>query len=366
MSKKIICVLLCIITLVSFCSCTEFLSDYTPDYTLESTQAATSTTATLATSVNWLNVHFIDVGQGDSILLESGGTFVLIDAGEKEYSTKVCDYIRSLGTDTLDYVICTHPHSDHCGGLAQVINEFNCNNFITTESDQQTKTFRNVLIAVEDNNTNYIDAQFSATYSFGDSHFEIMGPYSNEYEEYNNYSVVVKAVCGNTSFLFTGDAETLVEREMLSHNADLKADVLKVSHHGSTTSSSDEFLDAVDPEYAVISCGKNNDYGHPRKKTLNKLSKRNIEIYRTDTHGTIVAHSDKNDITFEFISDKNESKQSSDNANSYSYIGNQNSKKFHLPECDGANKMNEKNKVYFYSRQTAINKGYSPCNSCNP
>lgn len=358
MSKKIICVILCIITLLSFCSCAEFM----PEDVIKPTQS------TVEPSADALNVHFIDVGQGDSILLESNDSFVLIDASEKEYATTVCDYIKSLGTDTIDYVIATHPHSDHCGGLTQVIYEFNCKNFITVETDQQTKTWTDVLMAVDDTNANYIDAEVSATYSFGDSYFEIMGPYSSTYEDYNNYSVVVKAVCGNTSFLFTGDAETLVEKEMLSKGADLKADVLKVAHHGSNTSSSNDFLDAVDPKYAVISCGKNNDYGHPHKEILERFNSRKIKVYRTDKDGTIVAHSDKNNITFEVKKHKDSANTSNDNKNtqSYSYIGNKNSKKFHLPQCDGTNKMNEKNKVYFNSKQKALDSGFTPCNSCNP
>lgn len=367
MSKRLISLFVCIAVLFSLCSCgfSQEIEDSAPPQ-VQITDSA-------------LSVHFIDVGQGDCTLLQSGDCFMLIDAGEKEYGDYVCAYIESLGTDTLDYVIATHPHADHCGGLTQVINTFECKNFITTETDQQTDTWINVLLAVDKNNVNYIDAVVGDTYTLGQAVFEILGPYSDDYEEYNNYSVVVKATCGDTSFLFTGDAETIAENEMLSNGADLCADVLKVGHHGSHTSSSNKFLQAVDPDYAVISCGYRNEYGHPHTEVMKSLNERNITIYRTDLSGTVIAHTDKKNISFECKdtsvdattsqtdSPAQPDKENTENQSSdYPYIGNKNSMKFHLSSCESANTMKEKNKVYFNTREEAINDGYIPCKSCNP
>lgn len=353
--KRFLSFAISIVILISLCSCSYVSVDNTQsDVTGE------------------LVVHFIDVGQGDSILLESDGDFVLIDAGETNYAQTVCDYLSSQQVTSIDYVIATHPHSDHCGGLTQVLNTYDCDNFITTETDQQTQTWLNVLYAVDDKGINYIDSQVGNTYSFGNSTFEIMGPYGTGYDDYNDYSVIVKATCGNTSFLFTGDAEKLVEKEMIEKGADLTADVLKVGHHGSYTSSCSEFLSAVDPAYAVISCGKDNDYGHPHSETMQKLSDLNITTYRTDTQGTIVAVSDSRTIKFycgdtELATQAETTKATSSSTDSdVTYIGNKNSKKFHLDTCDGAASMNENNKVYFDTREQAVDEGYSPCLKCNP
>lgn len=353
MKKIISAFLICIIILTTLCSC-----QYIPVENFPQLDAPENTA---------LTVHFIDVGQGDSILLESYGSYVLIDAGESEKSNIVCNYIRALGTDTIDYVIATHPHSDHVGGLSDVIYSFECKNFITAETDQKTKTWLDVLSAVDKTDSNYIDAKVSSTYTFGEAKFEILGPQSDSYDDYNNYSVIVKATCGDTSFLFTGDAETLSEREMLKSSVDLSADVLKVGHHGSTTSSSDEFLDAVNPTYAVISCGKNNDYGHPHKEILKALSKRDIVTYRTDELSTIVAFSDKNDITFSYVNSdvviyNPHDKNSTENV----FIGNKNSHKVHRSYCESVRDMNKKNQVVFHSMDEAMKEGYSPCNNCNP
>lgn len=333
-----------------------------------------------------LAVHYIDVGQGDSILLESDDDYVLIDAGEKEYGPTICAYLEKLGVTQLDYVIATHPHSDHCGGLADVITTFECENFITTETDQQTKTWVDVLLAVDETNCNYIDAVKGNTYSFGESYFEILGPVGSDYDNYNDYSVIIKAQCGNNSFLFTGDMETKTEKELLAEGSDLKADVLKVGHHGSTTSSSETFLDAVSPTYAVITCGKGNEYGHPHIETLDKLSERGITVYRTDELSTIVAFSDKNNITFTYTNtqkvveqatqpqniettandNEGSNSQDSDSYESHdSYVGNKNSKKLHYPSCAGVENMNDKNKVYFDSADDALNNGYTWCQSCH-
>lgn len=350
MFKKLVAILIAFIMVFALCSCKgQNIAKLSEDL-----QGA-------------LNVHFIDVGQGDCIMLESQSAVVLIDAGETEYADFVCEYLKSYDIKTIDYVIATHPHSDHCGGLKKVIDTFECKNFITAQSDQQTKVWLDVLDAVEKNDVNYIDAKIGTTYSFGESVFEILGPCNSQYENYNNYSVIVKAMCGDTSFLFTGDAEKLSEYEMIENGADLNCDVLKVGHHGSSTSTSGEFLSFATPSYAVITCGKNNEYGHPHKETTNSLRYRGITTYRTDELGTIIASSDKENITF-YYTDSNTVVQAPSQSieTEISYIGNKNSKKFHLSSCDGVKNMDSKNKITFSSREDAIENGYTPCKTCNP
>ena len=321
-----------------------------------------------------LTVHFIDVGQGDSTLLESRGEYVLIDAGEKEYGGSVVRYLKKQGAKHLKYVIATHPHSDHIGGMTKVINSIDTENFITVETDQTTRAWLNVLEAVDQNDVNYLDAEAGATYSFGEARFTILAPLSDSYSGYNNYSVVTKVTCGKISFLMTGDAEKQSEKEMLAAGEDLSADVLKCGHHGSSTSSTAAFLKAVNPSYAVISCGENNDYGHPHKETLKKLNLLGCDIYRTDELGTIVAATDGETITFSSgdsvlsTSAAGESDETATQQNTAEggYIGNRSSRVFHLPSCSGVATMSEKNKVPLSSRDDAIAQGYTPCSKCEP
>lgn len=312
-----------------------------------------------------LIVHFIDVGQGDSTLLESRGEFVLIDAGEKEYGSTVVDYIRSRGAQSLKYIIATHPHTDHIGGMSKVINSISAGSFITVETDQNTRAWLDTLKAVEDNGLDYIDAEPGDTYSFGEAEFTILAPLGGGYSGYNDYSVVTKVTCGSRSFLLTGDAEKQSEKEMLSSGADLSADVLKCGHHGSSTSSTANFLKAVRPAYAVISCGKDNDYGHPHKETLKKLSLLGCACYRTDESGTIVAVTDGESLSFT-ASAGELPEPPAGSSGDITYIGNKNSKVFHLPDCSGARNMSEKNKISLPSREYAIEQGYTPCSLCEP
>ena len=365
--KKILACLLAVILAVWPASCQV----QTPkEYTIDNAQVK-------------LIVHFIDVGQGDSTLLESAGEFVLIDAGEKEYGDDVVDYLRSRCADTLKYVIATHPHSDHVGGLTKVINTVSTQNFITSETDQTTRTWLNVLDAVDRNDVNYIDAEPGATYSFGEAEFTVLGPLSQSSSGYNNDSVVIRAACGDIRFLLTGDAEKQSEKELLNAGTDLKADVLKCGHHGSSSSSTAKFLKAVRPTYAVISCGEDNDYGHPHKETLQKLEMLGCTVYRTDEDGTVIAYTDGHTLSFSTekggasaadhtaapdngttAAEEETTAPKSDTA--VSYIGNRNSHIFHQSTCSGVSNMKDSNKVYFVSRQQAVDSGYDPCSLCNP
>lgn len=285
--KRFFCVLLTLTMLFATASCSQPLK--------EETVTAYETTVDITAK---LTVHFIDVGQGDCTLLESDGEFVLIDAGERDCGDMVLEYIDNCGADELKYVIATHPHSDHVGGLGTVLSGMYTENFITVETDCATKTWTRTLTAVEEQDINYIDAEVGDTYTFGSARFTIMAPLSNSYSGYNSYSVVTKVECGNIRFMLTGDAEKKSEYEMVAAGEDLSADVLKCGHHGSSTSTTAKFLKAVNPAYTIISCGEDNEYGHPHSETIQKLNTLGCEIFRTDTMGTIIASTDGKELTF--------------------------------------------------------------------
>lgn len=239
-----------------------------------------------------LKVHFIDVGQGDSILIEQGNKTMLIDAGERDKGTVVTKYLNSLHIDNIDYLIGTHPHSDHIGGLATVINSVSVSNAIIPDIEHTTKTYETFIDALINKEVNTLPAQTGDTYTLGNASFEILAPIRDDYDDLNNWSVVIKLTYGEKSFLFTGDAESLAENDMINSNRDLSADVLKVGHHGSTTSSTLKFLKKVSPKYAIISCGVDNSYGHPDPMITKRLANMDITTYSTHTSGTVTVTCD--------------------------------------------------------------------------
>lgn len=247
---------------------------------------------------NDLMVFFLDVGQADSILIKSQDKYMLIDAGNNNDGEKLVKYFKSLGIEEFEYVVGTHAHEDHIGGMDNVINSFKIKNFYMPDVATTTETFVEVLDALENNNIAFKTPKESTTLKLGDSSFTILHV-GEESDDLNDTSIVIKLKYKNNSFLFTGDASSTVEKEIL--NKDLKSDVLKVGHHGSKYSSSAQFINKVKPEYAIISCGLNNSYGHPHEVILNKLKKINTQIFRTDELGTIVAISDGEHITFKNI-----------------------------------------------------------------
>lgn len=245
-----------------------------------------------------LKVHYIDVGQGDSILIQVNGKNLLIDAGTNASENKVISYLDKQKVKKLDYIVATHPHEDHIGSMDAVIKKYDIGEIYAPKKTSTTKTYENMVNAIKSKKLKITAAKAGLTLDLGkDVRCEMFSPISDIYENDNNYSVVIKITFGNTSFLFTGDAEKLNEKEMLSKNYNLSADVLKLGHHGSHSSSSKEFLDKVNPKIAIISCGKDNDYGHPHKETMTELKKRNLKVYRTDIDGDIILTSDGKNIT---------------------------------------------------------------------
>ncbi len=241
-------------------------------------------------------VYFIDVGQGDCELIVSGDTTVLIDAGESENGVRVVNALRYLGIDRLDYVIATHPHSDHIGGLPYVIDKFEVGKVIAPRVDADktptTNVYEKFIDSVKAKGMKLTAAKAGTVYDIDGATLEILAPVGSGYSDLNDYSVVCRAVKGNTSFMFTGDASEAAELDMLLSGEDLSADLLKVGHHGSRSSSSAEFLQRVSPSVCVISCGAGNDYGHPTDEAMDRLMKYTSKIYRTDLNGTVTVYSD--------------------------------------------------------------------------
>lgn len=245
-----------------------------------------------------LKVHFIDVGQADCILIESSNKYMLVDAGNNADEELLLSYLNNLGIKKLEYVIGTHPHEDHIGSLDAVIRNYEIGKVILPEKEHTTRTFENVLDAIEEKNLRITKPKVGDKYNIGDASFVIIAPNADYKEELNDWSVGIKLTLEDTSFVMCGDAEKDAEKDILSNGIDLKADVLKLGHHGSRTSSSKDFVDGVDPSYIVITCGMDNSYGHPHKETMNWLKKRGIPFFRTDMQGTIIATSDGDEIAW--------------------------------------------------------------------
>jgi competence protein ComEC len=239
-------------------------------------------------------VHFIDVGQGDCQLIVTPEYSVMIDCGEKTEAEKVTDYLKQLGVKKLDYVIVSHPHADHMGAMSLIIDEFKPDALIMPRIKDElvptTASFVRMLDAIERRSVNASYAEAGRVVELDVCVLEILSPVS-DYDDLNNYSVAVRLVHGENAFLFTGDIEGKAEDDILDSGAVLKADVLKVAHHGSATSSKKKFLNAVGGSYAVIGVGSPNSYNHPSEKTLGRLAGLGYEVYRTDTSGNIVFES---------------------------------------------------------------------------
>lgn len=241
-----------------------------------------------------LEVTFIDVGQADSILLENEGHYMLIDAGNNEDGPKLVNYFKNQNISNFDYVIGTHPHEDHIGGLDDVIENFNIETFYMPDVITTTKTFEDVLDALAKKNMTLSIPKTNATFKLGDATVKVLYVGTEEESDLNNTSIVLKVTYQNISFLFTGDASTKVEEQL--SKSDLQSTVLKVGHHGSSTATNEEFLNTVNPQYAVISVGVDNQYEHPHTTVLNTLASHNITTYRTDQDGTIKMITDGTNI----------------------------------------------------------------------
>lgn len=338
--------------------------------------------STQVSAADEFKVHFLNVGQDDSTLITCGEHAMLIDAGGNNDVEPVLNYIQNKqGLTHLDYVIGTHPHEDHIGGLDAVINSVSVDTVMLPDVTTNTQTFMDVLTAIDNNGLSITIPSPGQTYSLGDASFTILAPVKEYGDDLNNWSIALKLTYGDTSFLFTGDAESDAEKDIVDNGIDISADVFKVGHHGSDTSNSDYLLDAVKPSYSVISCGRDNSYGHPNKNALNRLQAHGTQIFRTDGQGTIVASTDGNTISWSTspstdwtpgnnITTSNSDSAEISNAN-VQPENNQSSgttvhitktgEKYHSAGCQYLRKSDIE-----VSLSEAKARGLTPCSKCNP
>lgn len=244
-----------------------------------------------------LEVHFLDVGQGDATLILQGEHAMLVDGGDNLHSWQVVGYLEYLGINRLDYVIATHPDADHIGGLDVVLQKIPCDVVLMPEYERDTYSYKDLMQVLRDMHLTPVQPEVGTVYELGTAEFTILSPMKN-YETVNDNSITFRLIHGENRFLFPGDAEREAEADMIRAGRTLSSDVYKVSHHGSRGTNSELFLLSVRPDYAVISCGEGNEYGHPHSRVLNLLRLLRAKVYRTDEQGTIVAVSDGEHIKF--------------------------------------------------------------------
>lgn len=336
-----------------------------------------------------LEVHFLDVGQGDATLIKQGSHAMLIDGGNNDKGTTVQSYLQYQGIENLDYVIGTHPDADHVGGLDVVLYKFSWDTVILPDLQKDTKTYQDVLKVIQDKGKKITYPVVGNTYTLGNAEFTVIAPVEEDYgDNWNDYSVGILLQFGENRFVFTGDAEEEAEQDMIEEDVELSADVLKAAHHGSDTANTIPFLEEVKPTSVVISCGEGNSYGHPRAGAMNNFRSIGAKVYRTDEQGTIVAVSDGTEITWncspseswkagepggsqgtelEKAETERGKKKNNEKELQGAYILNTNTKKFHEKSCSSVEQIQEENKEYSnLTAQELEEQGYEPCKRCNP
>ncbi len=349
---------------------------------------------------NGFKVHFIDVGQADAALVICDGKTMLIDGGNTDDSSLIYAFLKNRGVSHLDYIIATHAHEDHAGGLSGALNYASVGKVYCPTTSYNSSAFQNFVNNVQKQGKSITIPSVGTQFALGSATCSVLAV--NTTSDTNNTSIVVRIVYGSTSFLFTGDAEREVEQSMINRGVNLRSTVLKVGHHGSNTSSSYQFLWNVMPQYAVISCGKGNSYGHPHDEVLARLFDADVTLFRTDLQGDITCTSNGSTVSFSvgrnWNADVYEGLGNQDfqpetqppqtqptepsvpaetepdntvpttgNSVLYDYILNTKSMKFHDPICEWAQKIGYKNRQeYTGSRDDLLSQGYTPCGSCNP
>ena len=336
------------------------------------------------------SIHFLDVGQADAALVECDGHYMLIDGGNKADSDMIYSVLKNTGVEKLDIVVGTHGHEDHIGGLPGAFNYTTADRTLCSVTSYDSDAFADFRKYAELNGGGITVPSVGDEYTLGSASVKILGV--NGGSDPNDTSIVLKIIYGETSFLFTGDAEREVEQTILNSGADLSATVLKVGHHGSDTSTTYPFLREIMPQYAVISVGKDNSYGHPADNTLSRLRDAEVQVYRTDLHGDVYLTSDGKTVTF--VTDKTASQdqimtsgeiivtepepiqpqnpvvtdpEPENTPAGTEYVLNTNTKKFHYPYCRSVKQMSGKNKAYHTgTRDEVLAMGFVPCKNCNP
>ncbi len=379
----------------------------------------------LAANPDKMEVHFIDVGQGDATLIKCGEHAMLIDAGDDSKGTAVQNYLKKQKVEKLDYLVLTHPDADHIGGAPTIITKFEIKKVFLPNYEKDNKSYKKLMQALDNKDANYLTPRVGWRYYLGTALITILAP-NKEYDNPNDASVSLIIKNGDNKFIFSGDAGEDAEKDILDNDIDISADVYHVAHHGSKTSTSKEFIKAINPDYAVISCAEGNSYGHPHAETLNTLRTNGIKVYRTDEEGSIVATADGKKITFsvpasetwkageptgsnasadaaksstgkttqssgekstqqsdanaaqssdaqagqssnkEVTSEVKESapEVSASNTSELTYVLNVKTMKFHKPSCNSLPTANRKDTSE--SRESIIAQGYVPCKKCNP
>lgn len=366
---------------------TEIVSDPTIAPTAAPTEAPTEATTeepTIAPEDSTFEIHFIDVGQADSALVLCDGKAMLIDGGNAEDSSLLFTYLKNLNINHLDYVIGTHAHEDHIGGLSGALNYATVDVAYCPSTSYDTKAFNNFVKTLDKHGISITIPSAGDSFNLGSARCSILAV-NTDHGDPNNTSIVLRIVYGDTSFLFTGDAEREVEQAILNRGTDIKSTVLKVGHHGSESSTSYVWLREVMPQFAVISVGNDNSYGHPTEDVLSRLRDANVKTFRTDLQGDILCVSDGTTVTFTvernteadvFGGIGNNSTEQTEPPETEAaavaddgedYAVNTNTKKFHYTYCSSADDIKASNRWDFHgTRDELINMGYVPCKRCNP
>ena len=360
--------------IISLCSCMIPSSDISdvpeaPD-TVNITQNISTESIDIPESSKF-EVHFIDVGQADAALLLCDDETMLIDGGNPDDSNLIAAYLKKLNIDHLDFLICSHAHDDHVGGISGALSVATAGKVFAPQTENDIRSYISFKKKVSAQNLKIENPVLGDTFDFGRSKVLFLGPVHETTDNLNNTSIMMKITYGNTSFLFTGDAEHEEELSVIEQGYDLSADVLKVGHHGSSYSTSYLFLRKIMSKYGVISVGKHNPYGHPSEQTISRLNDADVAVYRTDLQGDIIFSSDGKNISVKTQKNSTLSDEPTDaqkqTTEPMKYIGNKNSMKFHYPECSSVTAMKESNKVYFNcSRDEIISAGFIPCQLCFP
>ncbi|MBR5125305.1 MAG: MBL fold metallo-hydrolase [Oscillospiraceae bacterium] len=354
--------LLCVILWLLFPSTEEMDM---PEATIPSATipSATIPKATTADGEAALTIHFIDVGQADCALLESGGEYMIIDGGNVDDGQMIVSYLKQHGIDSLSAVVCSHAHEDHVGGLPAILSVFKTDAVYAPVNNYDTKVFTDFVSKTKNQGLKVTIPTPGDKIPFGDVDVTVLGPVK-KYEDPNNTSIILKVSCGESDFLFTGDMEVLAENDMLDYwddRVDWNVELLKVGHHGSETSSGYRLVYETNPTYGIISVGEDNSYDHPHEKPMSRLKDAGVLLLRTDLLGHVIVQTDGSEITITW-ENQNAAPEDAIPAEPEVLYGNKKSKKLHTSDCNNA--PSAQNRVEFSDYDEAIAAGYDPCDSC--